>query len=114
MKGRLGQHGYTLPEIVLVLAILALLFGMTVPIVMVVRERLQRGVCYATQSRVEIAYQRLIAEEGSDMAPRLRSFASLILELVPDYYRRRPGCPSGGRYIWFDEKLICTYHGHHP
>lgn len=92
--------GYTLLEVMIVLAILAFILTIAMPAFIKARERARLSTCQENQIKVDEAVQRYIIDNNyADQAAAVQSL-SAISELVGDdmYLRWLPACPSGGTY----------------
>ncbi len=84
------KNGFTLVEIMVVVAIIGLLAAFAVPNFAKARQRTQRQVCIANLKQIEEA-KFLWSIDGGTGTP-------VMGDLVPDYVKEAPTCPSGGTY----------------
>jgi len=82
-----GKKGFTLVEIIVVMAILAVLAVIAIPMVTRSREAVAKNACIANMKQIEKA--AMLYELYGNGVP------AAVSDLVPDYLRREPICPSG-------------------
>ena len=105
------QRGFTLIEIMIVVAILGLLLGMALPNFIKSRTQAQKQVCIENLTQIESAKQIWGVETGKkngDVATDADLFGAT------SYMKQKPACPAGGDYdltsIGLNAK--CTVNGH--
>ena len=86
--------GFTLVEIMIVVAIIGLLAAIAIPSFQKAKERAQINICLANKKEIEKAIAVYILNEPDVSIDSITS----VDDLVPDYLKRVPKCPSGGRY----------------
>jgi prepilin-type N-terminal cleavage/methylation domain-containing protein len=91
LKSRKG--GFTLVEIMIVVAIIGLLAAIAIPNFVRARERAQANVCIANLKQLEGAKAQwaLDTNQASTATPNMT-------DLVTEYIKKTPGCPAGGTY----------------
>lgn len=88
---RLNRKGFTLVEIMIVVAIIGLLAAIAIPNFVRARTRAQLSSCLANLKQIDGAKQVWAIDTGAaDTA------TPAMGDLVPDYIRRNPTCPVGG------------------
>ncbi|MGD2278758.1 MAG: prepilin-type N-terminal cleavage/methylation domain-containing protein [Candidatus Omnitrophota bacterium] len=93
LKKLLGKGGFTLVEIMIVVAIIGLLAAVAIPNFMRARERAQQNACIANLKQVDGAKTlwALDSGGGSTSTPGWG-------DLIDTYIKRTPSCPAGGTY----------------
>ena len=105
----LGERGFTLVEIMIVVAIIGLLAAIAIPNFMKAREKAQQNACIANLRQMEGA-KTLYALDAAKGTGASVSWANL----VTDYLKSTPSCPAGGTYTIqvVGTKPTCTVSGH--
>ncbi len=88
MRKYLGKGGFTLVEIMIVVAIIGLLAAIAIPNFIKAREAAQNKACIANLKQIDGA-KTLWALDGNTGTPD-------IGDLVPDYIKSTPTCPTDG------------------
>lgn len=90
------RSGFTLVEIMIVVAIIGLLAAIAIPNFVKARTASQRNACIANMKQIEGAKSTYALENkktGADPAPDAELFG-------PDkYIAKKPECPAGGAYL---------------
>ncbi len=104
-----ARRGFTLVEIMIVILIIGLLLAIAIPNFMRARETSRTKSCIANLRQIDAAKEQWTMDtRAANGAPV--SFA----DLVPNYIRREPQCPSGGTYTVGNVGVnpTCTIPGH--
>jgi len=91
------HKGFTLVEIMIVVAIIGLLVAIALPNFVIARKKSQMTTCKANLKQVDGAVSQYLldnANTGSNAIPD----ASLMAALVPTYIKAVPTCKAGGTY----------------
>ena len=101
--------GFTLIEIMLVIAIMTILLAIAWPNWTKARETASNRTCLANLRHIEIAKEQF-AIEGR----KTTDDAVAMADLVPAYLREMPDCPSSGEYTpnRIGTKPTCSISGH--
>ncbi|MBL7072283.1 MAG: prepilin-type N-terminal cleavage/methylation domain-containing protein [Candidatus Omnitrophica bacterium] len=109
IKGKLSKGGFTLVEIMIVVAIIGLLAAIAVPNFVQARTTAQTNACIANLKQIDGA-KTLYALDSSVAS----GGACAMANLVPTYIKSTPTCPASGVYtvavIGTDPS--CTIAGH--
>jgi len=89
----LGKRGFTLVEIMIVVAIIGLLATIAVPNFINARETAQENACIANLKQID-GGKALWAMDNNQPSTATPIWANL----VTDYIQVQPTCPSGGTY----------------
>ena len=90
---KMRTKGFTLVEIMIVVAIIGLLAAIAIPNFVRARQKAQAEACIANLRQIEGATQVWAVDTGAaDTA------APTWNDLVPNYIRTQPKCPAGGNY----------------
>jgi prepilin-type N-terminal cleavage/methylation domain-containing protein len=97
------KKGFTLVEIMIVVAIIGILIAIAVPGFLKARETSRRNACQENQTKIDGAVQQYLIEENLEnqaAAVTALGGASGWTNLVGEgeYIRSTPVCPSGGTY----------------
>lgn len=90
---KLGKRGFTLVEIMIVVAIIGLLAAVAIPNFMRARERAQRNACIANLKQIDGAKTLWALDTGAATGDSVE-----MTDLVTAYIKATPSCPSGGTY----------------
>ena len=114
----LSRKGFTLVEIMVVVAIIAVVAGIIMPNVLRSREKAQENTCLANIRQLQGALDTATLLENVIIADRN---SDAIGEITTDYLRRMPVCPkdpdypSGmGTYYTTDEDGVVHCEDHAP
>ena len=87
------KRGFTLVEIMIVVAIIGLLVAIAIPNFLRAREEARANSCVANLKQLEGAKERWAMSEGIAVTVEATTGS-----LVSDYLKIAPNCPSGGTY----------------
>ena len=91
---KLNKKGFTLVDIMIVVAIIGLLAAIAIPNFVKARTTAQKNACIANLKQIDGAKQIWAIDNNL-----VESSASVMGNLVPTYIKRTPVCPSGGTYV---------------
>jgi prepilin-type N-terminal cleavage/methylation domain-containing protein len=108
---RRRRGGFTLLEVMIVVAIIGLLLAIAVPSWIRTRETAQREICIENLQQIETAKQ-LWALEHTKAKEEVPDEEDLIGAGL--YLKTVPQCPASGEYDFMSvgEKATCTIEGH--
>ena len=109
MMIKMGKKGFTLVEIMIVVAIIGLLAAIAIPNFVKAREKAQKEACIANLRQIEGASQVWAVDQG-----KADTDAVLMTNLVPDYIKTTPTCPANGTYTLttVSARPTCSVSGH--
>ena len=97
--GPYGHHGFTLIEILVVISIIGLLMGLSVPILSRAREYAKRTKCLSNVRQLQVALQLYMDSDDGRVPPRDYDEGAVWVDRLEPYYRDRKllRCPSDPR-----------------
>jgi prepilin-type N-terminal cleavage/methylation domain-containing protein len=87
-----ARHGFTLVEIMIVVLIIGILLAIAVPNFVRARESSRAKSCQANLKQIDSAKEQYMMDNNTTTAP------AAMANIVPDYIKATPVCPSGGAY----------------
>jgi prepilin-type N-terminal cleavage/methylation domain-containing protein len=108
---RSKRHGFTLVEIMIVIAIVGLLAALAIPNYLRHREFAQAKVCVKNLSAIDAA-KHMWGVENAKVSSDTPADSDLFGESL--YIRQKPSCPSGGTYTMntIGEHASCNVSDH--
>jgi prepilin-type N-terminal cleavage/methylation domain-containing protein len=94
-KKKIGQAGFTLVEIMIVVAIIGLLAAIAIPNFVKARDTSQRNACIANLKQIEGAKSNWCMEQKKSLTD---TPVDTDLFGTDKYVRVAPECPGGGTY----------------
>jgi prepilin-type N-terminal cleavage/methylation domain-containing protein len=106
-----NRSGFTLVEIMIVVAIIGLLTAIAIPNFQKTRERASYLVCFENLTQIEAAKQIWGMEQGKQNGD-LATPEDLVGATL--YIRTAPECPAGGTYSFgsIGTNAVCSIPGH--
>lgn len=105
-----NKTAFTLIELIIVLAVLAIIIAIAIPLFISLKDQANATVCKTNQNQiVRYYYVNRLQQENPD-ALKLSDVLAKSDEIFSDHHVM---CPSGGTYTADDEKnvIICSIHG---
>jgi len=101
-----NKSGFTLVEIMIVVAIIGLLSAIGIPAFKKVRNKSQNNACRSTQRQIDTAKEMYAIESGKSNG------SSVTLEKVAEYMKNPPACPASGTYTpgTIGDECYCSLH----
>ena len=104
-----GRSGFTLVEILFVLAVLSLLTVIAIPAFVSAQRNAQRNTCISNLKHIDEAKTLYALDSNLSAGAPVE-----MSDLVTDYIRSTPRCPAGGTYTVGATGTVptCTIEGH--
>ncbi|MBD3296899.1 MAG: prepilin-type N-terminal cleavage/methylation domain-containing protein [Candidatus Omnitrophica bacterium] len=104
-----NKKGFTLVEIMVVVAIISLVVSIVMPNFLKARETASANVCISNLKHIDDAKSMWAMWEG-----RASTDVPNWSDLITDYLRKTPSCPTNGTYSLnaVDAPPACTESGH--
>ena len=107
----MNRKGFTLVEIMIVVAIIGLLAAIAIPNFVTARGTAQTNTCLANIRTVQSGLELAAFETGASILS-LADDAAVTAIVEPNYIRNMPGCPTTGAYSTdATGGLACSVHG---
>ena len=103
-----GSKGFTLVELIVVIAILSVLLGMAVLRIASAREDADKKACYTDRALIARTYPLALIKNSSTS---LQNFID-DPAIYGTYYSVKPTCPAGGTYTAVNGKIVCSHPEH--
>jgi prepilin-type N-terminal cleavage/methylation domain-containing protein len=106
-----GRKGFTLVELMIVVAILGIILGLALPNFVKARTRARQQLCIENLSQIESAKQ-IWGVENAKKDGDVPATSELIGPTL--YMKQDPSCPAGGTYSLnaIGANATCTIDGH--
>lgn len=105
------QTGFTLVELVIVIAVLGILAGLAIPYFMEAREEAAKKECLANRTQIMRMFH---AQQASNYNGTLVGFLAEVVKEPNDnkYFNFVPKCADNGTYSVSNEKVVCSIAEH--
>ena len=105
------QTGFTLVELVIVIAVLGILAGLAIPYFMEAREEAAKKECLANRTQI---MRMFYAQQASNYNGTLVGFLAEVVKEPNDnkYFNFVPKCADNGTYSVSNEKVVCSIAEH--
>ena len=109
MMIKMRSKGFTLVEIMIVVAIIGLLAAIAIPNFVRAREKAQTEACIANLKQIEGAIQIWAIDLGKSTTD-----AVAMTDLVSNYIKSTPHCPANGVYnlVTVNDRPTCNVTNH--
>ena len=94
------HKGFTLVEIMIVVAIIGLLVAIALPNFVIARKKSQMNTCKANMKQIDGAVSQYKLDSTST---NVVADAAILAALSPTYIKTVPSCPAGGNYAIVQE-----------
>lgn len=104
------QTGFTLVELVIVIAVLGILAGLAIPYFMEAREEAAKKECLANRTQILRMFH---AQQAAGYSSDLTTFLTEAIEETDNkYFTFAPKCADGGKYKVKVDFVTCDFPGH--
>ena len=100
---KLKEKGFTLVEIMIVVAIIAILSAIAIPNFMAARSKSRANACKANLRQIESAIEQYAMDEA-----KTDGDTCIMTNLVPTYIKNTPQCPSSSEDTYEDSSTYTT------
>ena len=115
MRRSIGRQGFTLIELMIVIAIIGVLAAIAVPNFKAARERANTRACYANQKTIAGSIEMFNLDKNTKRTDLQAMWGSLrsggYLQQVPDDPGAGPGSSSNYQFTASGVGVRCTVHG---
>jgi prepilin-type N-terminal cleavage/methylation domain-containing protein len=98
-RTKIGLGGFTLVEIMIVIAIIGLLCAVAIPNYVKARANSQANACINNLRQIDGAMQQFAIENGKHVGDVVNYPADLTPYLKMNSANQIPACPAGGNYL---------------
>lgn len=106
------SKGFTLVELMVVLIIIGILVAIAIPIYNKTQENARKETCKANLRTIDGAIAQYAIENNKNMDDIDTNESTTVYDLLKDYLKEQPVCPSGGEYSIEDGAAQCSVEGH--
>jgi prepilin-type N-terminal cleavage/methylation domain-containing protein len=109
MSARRPVTGFTITELMVVIAVLGVMLAIAIPAYSGSRERSASGACAKNRQLFDQAKQLWMIDQGKVSANEV-----LFKDLLPEYIAEPPVCPTKGQYALngLGAETTCSVHSH--